>query len=87
VFGLLESPTHLLIGAYVLSLLLEEAAAGCVVLPTEPFPSHVQGTAHSWTSAAGKLDSVFSPLLFGLLTADVPRSTSVTLGDEKSPAE
>jgi putative MFS transporter len=69
VFGLLHNPTHLLIGACVLSFLLEEAAAGCVVLPTELFPSHVRGTANSWTSAAGKLGSACSPLLFGLLMA------------------
>jgi putative MFS transporter len=66
-FGLLTNPTHLLIGACVLSFLLEEAAAGCVVLPTELFPSHVRGTANAWTSAAGKLGSAFSPLLFGVL--------------------
>jgi putative MFS transporter len=69
VFGLLQNPTHLLIGACVLSFLLEEAAAGCVVLPTELFPSEVRGTANSWTSAAGKLGSAFSPLLFGVLMA------------------
>jgi putative MFS transporter len=69
VFGLLETPTHLLIGACVLSFLLEEAAAGCVILPTELFPSHVRGTANAWTSAAGKLGSALSPLIFGVLMA------------------
>lgn len=65
VFGVLRNPTHLLIGACVLSFLLEEAAAGCVVLPTELFPSQVRGTANSWTSASGKLASALSPLVFG----------------------
>jgi len=69
IFGLLHDPTQLLIGACVLSFLLEEAAAGCVILPTELFPSHVRGTANSWTSASGKLGSAVSPLLFGVLMA------------------
>jgi putative MFS transporter len=69
VFGMLVRPVHLLVGACVLSFLLEEGAAGCVVLPTELFPSQVRATANSWTSAAGKLGSALSPLLFGVLMA------------------
>jgi putative MFS transporter len=69
VFGLLKDPVHLLIGACTLSFLLEEAAAGCVVLPTELFPSQVRGTANSWTSASGKLASALSPLVFGFFMA------------------
>jgi MFS transporter, putative metabolite:H+ symporter len=68
-FGLLSKPVSLLIGACVLSFLLEEAAAGCVVLPTELFPSQVRGTANSWASAAGKLAAAISPLAFGFLMA------------------
>jgi putative MFS transporter len=45
------------------------AAAGCVVLPTELFPSQVRGTANSWTSASGKLASALSPLVFGFFMA------------------
>lgn len=69
VFGVLKDPIHLLIGACALSFLLEEAAAGCVVLPTELFPSEVRGTANSWTSASGKLASALSPLVFGFFMA------------------
>lgn len=64
-FGLLKQPLHLLAGACALSFVLEEAAAGCVVLPTELFPSQVRGTANSWSSAAGKLAAALSPLIFG----------------------
>src|SRR5208283_4341078 len=64
-FGILKTPTPLLIGACILSYLLEMAAAGCVVLPTELFPSGVRGTANSWTSASGKLGSALAPLVFG----------------------
>jgi putative MFS transporter len=69
IFGVLRDPMHLLIGACALSFLLEEAAAGCVVLPTELFPSQVRGTANSWTSASGKLASALSPLVFGFFMA------------------
>jgi putative MFS transporter len=69
VFGILRDPTQLLIGACALSYLLEMAAAGCVVLPTELFPSEVRGTANSWTSASGKLASALSPLVFGFFMA------------------
>jgi putative MFS transporter len=68
-FGLLKQPLHLLAGACVLSFFLEEAAAGCVVLPTELFPSQVRGTANSWSSAAGKLAAALSPLVFGFFMA------------------
>ncbi len=68
-FGLLRQPLHLLAGACALSFFLEEAAAGCVVLPTELFPSEVRGTANSWSSAAGKLAAAFSPLVFGFFMA------------------
>jgi len=64
-FGLLHKPWHLLVGACALSFFLEEAAAGCVVLPTELFPSQVRGSANSWSSAAGKLAAALSPLVFG----------------------
>jgi putative MFS transporter len=64
-FGVLKQPIHLLAGACVLSFFLEEAAAGCVVLPTELFPSQVRATANSWSSAAGKLAAALSPLVFG----------------------
>jgi putative MFS transporter len=66
-FGLLRTPVSLLIGACILSFFLEEAAAGCVVLPTELFPSEVRGTANSWISAAGKFAAAVSPIVFGLL--------------------
>jgi len=69
IFGVLTNPIHLLIGACALSFLFEEAAAGCVVLPTELFPSHIRGTANSWTSASGKLASAISPLVFGFFMA------------------
>ena len=69
IFGILRDPTALLIGACALSYLLEMAAAGCVVLPTELFPSQVRGTANSWTSASGKLASALSPLVFGFFMA------------------
>jgi putative MFS transporter len=69
IFGILKDPTALLIGACALSYLLEMAAAGCVVLPTELFPSAVRGTANSWTSASGKLASALSPLVFGYFMA------------------
>jgi MFS family permease len=65
-FGLLKQPLHLLVGACALSFFLEEAATGCVVLPTELFPSQVRGTANAWSSAAGKLAAALSPLAFGL---------------------
>lgn len=68
-FGLLKQPIHLLLGACALSFFLEEAAAGCVVLPTELFPSEVRGTANSWSSAAGKLAAALSPLVFGFFMA------------------
>lgn len=68
-FGLLKQPLHLLTGACALSFFLEEAAAGCVVLPTEIFPSQVRGTANSWSSAAGKLAAALSPLVFGFFMA------------------
>lgn len=68
-FGLLKQPLHLLAGACALSFFLEEAAAGCVVLPTELFPSQVRGTANSWSSAAGKLAAALSPLVFGFFMA------------------
>jgi MFS transporter, putative metabolite:H+ symporter len=68
-FGLLTQPLHLLAGACALSFFLEEAAAGCVVLPTELFPSQVRATANSWSSAAGKLAAALSPLVFGFFMA------------------
>jgi MFS family permease len=68
-FGALKQPIHLLVGACALSFFLEEAAAGCVVLPTELFPSEVRGTANAWSSAAGKLAAALSPLVFGFLMA------------------
>ena len=69
IFGLLKQPLHLLAGACALSFFLEEAAAGCVVLPTELFPSQVRGTANSWSSAAGKLAAALSPIVFGFFMA------------------
>jgi putative MFS transporter len=68
-FGLLKQPVHLLIGACALSFFLEEAAAGCVVLPTELFPSQVRGTANSWSSGTGKLAAAISPIVFGFFMA------------------
>lgn len=68
-FGFLHDPRMLLAGACALSFFLEEAAAGCVVLPTELFPSEVRGTANSWSSAAGKLAAALSPLVFGFFMA------------------
>ena len=65
----MSTPIHLLIGAWALSFLVEEAAAGCVVLPTELFSSQVRGTANSWTSASGKLASALSLLVFGFFMA------------------
>ena len=69
IFGLLRNPVYLLVGACVLSFLLEEAAAGCVVLPAELYPSEIRGTASSWTSASGKLAAGLSPLVFGFFMA------------------
>lgn len=63
-FGVLTHPIHLLAGACALSFFLEEAAAGCVVLPTELFPSQGRATANSLSSAAGKLAAALSPMLF-----------------------
>jgi MFS transporter, putative metabolite:H+ symporter len=64
-FGLASGTTYLIACACILSFLLEAAAAACVVLPTELFPSQVRGTASAWTSSAGKFAATLSPVVFG----------------------
>lgn len=69
VFGLLREPLALALGACAISYTMEIGSAGCVVLPSELFPSQVRGTAASWTAASGNLASAVSPLVFGFFMA------------------
>ncbi len=69
-FGLIENPSYLVIGACILSYLYEQAVAGSVVWTAELYPSKVRATASCWSTGAGRLSSAASPIVFGYFMAN-----------------
>jgi putative MFS transporter len=70
IFGLIENPNYLVVGACILSYLYEQAVAGTVVWTAELYPSKVRATAACWSTGAGRLSSAASPIVFGYLMAN-----------------
>lgn len=64
-FGFIENPTLLLVGACILSFLYEQGVAGTVVYTAELYPSNIRATATSWSTAAGRISAAVSPVVFG----------------------
>ncbi len=65
VFGLIENPALLVVGACILSFLYEQGVAGTVVWTAELYPSKVRATATCWSTGAGRVSSALSPIVFG----------------------
>lgn len=70
IFGLIEDPNYLVIGACVLSWLYEQGVAGTVVWTAELYPSKVRATATCWSTGVGRLSSAASPIVFGYFMAN-----------------
>lgn len=65
IFGMLNEPTYLLIGACMLSFLYEQGVAGTVVWTAELYPSEVRATATCWSTGLGRVSAALSPIVFG----------------------
>lgn len=64
-FGTITNPALLVWGACILAFLYEQGVIGTVVWTTELYPSTVRATAIGWTTAAGRVSSATSPVVFG----------------------
>lgn len=69
IFGLIENPNYLVIGACVLSWLYEQGVAGTVVWTAELYPSQVRATAACWSTGLGRVSSAIAPMVFGYFMA------------------
>ncbi|WP_185702370.1 MULTISPECIES: MFS transporter [unclassified Desulfovibrio] len=70
VFGQLQDPSMLVIGACVLSWLYEQGVAGTVVWTAELYPSQVRATATCWSTGLGRVSSAVAPVVFGYFMAN-----------------
>jgi putative MFS transporter len=64
-FGTITNPALLVWGACILAFLYEQGVIGTVVWTTELYPSTVRATAIGWSTAAGRVSSAISPVVFG----------------------
>jgi putative MFS transporter len=64
-FGLIENPAFLVIGAVLLSFLYEQGVAGTVVYTAELYPSNIRATAVCWSTSLGRISAALSPIVFG----------------------
>lgn len=69
VFGLIDNPSYLVIGACILSWLYEQGVAGTVVWTAELYPSQVRATATCWSTGLGRVSSAIAPIVFGYFMA------------------
>jgi putative MFS transporter len=65
IFGQINDPSYLVVGACCLSYLYEQGVAGTVVWTAELYPSRVRATATCWSTGLGRVSSAIAPLVFG----------------------
>lgn len=70
IFGLIDDPNYMVVGACILSWLYEQGVAGTVVWTAELYPSKVRATATCWSTGLGRLASAASPIAFGWFMAN-----------------